>query len=107
MLKYYDNNNNYSYLDEFLTPVLILLILALVGADLCSVVMFLPHDVQDLSRFVHHLLTLELPLRPRVARPHLSLQDSAARRVREDHVIEGRLDEPLLVLVPQLILLGG
>jgi len=74
----------YYYLDEFLAPALVLLILELVGTDLRPVVVLLTDDVHALSGTVDHFVPLELPHGPRIARKQMSLQDFAARRVRED-----------------------
>jgi hypothetical protein len=97
----------YYYLDVFLTPVLILLILIIVGTNVSPVIPLLSDNVQALSLPVHDFLPRELPQASRSPRHHLGLQVVAFRVVGEDHVIKCRLDASLVILVPQLVLGRG
>jgi len=91
-------------LDEFLAPVLVLVVLVL-ATQLGTLVILSSLDVQAFSGTVYNLLSLERPLGTSVT-ILLHVEGFPTLCARKLHVVEGRLDAALRIHVPQLVL-GG
>jgi len=86
------------------TPVLVLLILEVVGAEFCPVPVVRSSNIQTLVGSVDNLVALDSPLPARVASELRHLQRLSFCVVLKHEVVQRRSYDALLVRIPQLVL---